>query len=588
MRKMFISLSSSLEHRISDFDVKITNFFGEVILLGAGKVIGLLFLFGAIPLKFDASAGDVGLGIVIYSTMDHARDEIAIAVPFTKVERCQLITNVTTADGKIIRLTNNQLKQIVQTTDLTGATVVDDTGLRKLQLEASSLRAMQDRYPQAIAVIAPVADRIERAAQAIESGNVLVKGSLVPRADYEKQMAASAPKTINLTVDGRSYSGARLSSVSGESVSIMHSGGVASVAVDQLSDEQIAQLNGTSSVSGIERQMVVKGKGDASPTESAETQTDKANMATSPPQPASEVATSGRSSEAEGEPKIARKLPSIGAMPDIRVVAELLHEKLQEAARRLQQEGRHLEVRTALDIEDQIIEGTAAFMDYDTSVLVASNVIDNFGNDVGRKQHRELMAQLASEPDQKKAGEIKQLMLDNAQSYYTGNIKTLHAEGSTGDGRDLMMRTMSKAAKSAFMHVAFLQETRSRQGVQVSYRREMAGISVLSEEEMLQFHTRFDIPTRMDIAKALQTGKWEDVDLSILGDEGEQDSYKQSLLEAHRRSGEALGRQLETYNTSAAADRTLTNTFSEMDELEYYRGVVPRMIEQARQRRSLP
>jgi TPR repeat protein len=211
----------------------------------------------AVAAILPAIAEEAGSGIIIYSTMDHAQDEIAVAVPFVKADQHQLVTNVTTGDGQTFRVTKNQLKQIVRPTDLSRTSVVDEAGLGKLRSEASSLRSMQARYPRAKVALEPLATRLEGMIQAIESGNVVVSGRLLSRADYEKQMSASAPKTINLTVGGRTYAGARLSSVGEGVISIMHSGGAASVPVDQLSDEQIVQLNTTSSGRLIEKPKVV-------------------------------------------------------------------------------------------------------------------------------------------------------------------------------------------------------------------------------------------------------------------------------------------------------------------------------------------
>ncbi|MEQ1842731.1 MAG: hypothetical protein ABL994_20210, partial [Verrucomicrobiales bacterium] len=249
--------------------------------------------------------------------------------------------------------------------------------------------------------------------------------------------------------------------------------------------------------------------------------------------------------------------------------------------------GQHLEARSARETADQIVEGTAEFLAYDAGALVASNVIDNFGDDVGKQRHRELMARLAYATSSEEAAQVKNVMKEHAQGYYTGDIEQLHAFAATEEGRAQMNRSMSELMKRALTHVAFLQETRSRQGVQVSFQREMAGITALSEDEMLQFQTSFDLPTRMDIAGALQTGKWDEVDLSILGEGEVQEAYRQHLMEANRRSNGMLGRQLEAYNAGASADPSLSDTFSRMDERDYYQSVVPRQIEQ-RAQSSLP
>lgn len=546
--------------------------------------LSVAFAVTAVPL---AIAEEPVAGIIIYSTMEHGRDEIAIAVPFVKAEQHLLVTNVTTAAGQTFRVTKNQLKQMVRPTDLSRASVVDDAGLGKLRSEASSLRSMQERYPRAAATLEPLATRIEGMVQAIESGNVVVEGRLMSRTDYEKQMAASTPKTINLTVGGKSYAGARLSSVGEGVISIMHSGGVASVPVDQLSDEQISQLNATSN-----GQLIEKTKGIAAAAKRPMNFAQERPLDTTPPTPGTGEPSSSVTAPVSGfgdrELTSSSKAPGIiGTAPDVATVADLLHGKLQVAASRLERKGRHLEVFSAREIADRIVDGTAEFLAYDAGALVASNVIDNFGDDIGRQRHRELMAKLAYATTSELAAEVKDLMKKNAQGYFTGDIEQLHAFAATEEGRVQMNRSMSESMKRALTHVAFLQETRSRQGVQVSFQREMAGITELSEDEMLQFQTSFDLPTRMDIAEALQTGKWDGVDLGILGEAQAQEVYRQQLMETNRRSDGVLGRQLEAYNAGAAADPSLSDTFSRMDERDYYQSVVPRQIEQ-RPQSALP
>ncbi len=239
-----------------------------VVFSQAGRfarwIIPLLVLASISPGKAEEPMS----GIIIYTEIDHARDEIAIALPFVKAERHPLVTNVTTSDGRTVRVTNNQLKELVRPTDLGRLTVVDDAGVGKLRLEAASIRSMQERYRRAKAALEPLATRIEGLVQTIESGNVLVQGRLMSRGDYEKQVEASAPKTTNLTVDGRSYTEARLTSAREGMVSIMHSGGVASVPIDKLSDDQIDRLNTTSSITQIEKPKEVAAVAEPPVTES--------------------------------------------------------------------------------------------------------------------------------------------------------------------------------------------------------------------------------------------------------------------------------------------------------------------------------
>jgi hypothetical protein len=192
-----------------------------------------------------AQTAEKDSGIIIYTTLDNGRDETAIAVPFIKAEQHALVTNITTADGKSIRVTNNQLKEIVRPPNLSRLTVVDEAGLRSLKDRAGAFRALQTRFPRAAGALEGTAGEMERLIQVIEGGNVLFDGRVVPRADYDRQVAATRGKAIDITLNGRAYTGARLSSVGDGKVSITHAGGVASIPLDSLSEEAITRLNET-------------------------------------------------------------------------------------------------------------------------------------------------------------------------------------------------------------------------------------------------------------------------------------------------------------------------------------------------------
>ncbi len=201
-------------------------------------ICGLLIFTGASPLLADP-------GIVIYTTLDHGRDETAIAVPFIKAERFALVTSVTTSEGKSLRVTNNQMKELVYPPDLTSATVVDDAGIAALHAKLAEFRALQERFPRTHIQLSPIINELGRVVRLLDEGNVLVTGRFLSGADYEIEAAANRAKTVDLNVNGVVFERAKLTSVSGEKISIMHSGGVASVMVGQLSDEQIARLKGT-------------------------------------------------------------------------------------------------------------------------------------------------------------------------------------------------------------------------------------------------------------------------------------------------------------------------------------------------------
>lgn len=217
--------------------------------------MALLFAILALLLAANQveAAGESPTGIIIFTPNDHGSDEIAIAVPFVKAEQFPQVTNITTAEGKVIRVTNHRLKEVVRPTDLARATVVDEKGLQSLEAEVRSIRLLQERYPRTKDELEEPANQLERMVQVLQSGNVLFRGRLIPKVDYENQLAATRGKTTDFTLEGKSYRDAKISSIQGARISIGHSGGVATINVNLLSDEQIARLNETSEHLTIEK-----------------------------------------------------------------------------------------------------------------------------------------------------------------------------------------------------------------------------------------------------------------------------------------------------------------------------------------------
>lgn len=217
------------------------------------RLLAVLILTGTLLQCGTASAVEKNSGVIIYTTLDHGRDETAIGVPFVKAEQFALVTNVTTPDGKSFRVTDNMLKEIVRPPDLSRLTVVDEAGLQSLKAKTQSLRALQKRFPRAAGALEGIAGEMERAAQVIESGNVLYEGRPIPKSDYDNRMTAAAPKTIELTLNGRTFSRARLTSVGDGKLSITHAGGVATINISDLDDGSIALLRESNPGLSIQR-----------------------------------------------------------------------------------------------------------------------------------------------------------------------------------------------------------------------------------------------------------------------------------------------------------------------------------------------
>ncbi len=197
-----------------------------------------------------------GSGVVIYKLSDQSDEANARGVAFLKLEQFPQVTNVTTTKGETFRILNQRIVGIVHSPDLGRATVVDEAGFASLRAKRDEIATAQGRFPRSRDDLEPLRAEYDRALEMIASGNVLSAGRWMSRENYQREMTAAQGKKVDLLVDGKPLVGAQIRSLNGRAVVIAHSGGVASVPIEKLSDEQIRLLNTTSTTVVIDRAAV--------------------------------------------------------------------------------------------------------------------------------------------------------------------------------------------------------------------------------------------------------------------------------------------------------------------------------------------
>jgi hypothetical protein len=198
-----------------------------------------------------------GSGVVIFKLSDQSEENSARGVAFLKLEQFPQVTNLTTPQGESLRLLNQRILKIVPSPDLTRSTITDELGMASLRNKLEEITALQQQFPRTKEELEPLRAEYDRALQMIDSGNVLVAGRWMSREAYQREMAAGQAKTVDLVVDGKPFSAAKVRGLNGTSVVIAHSGGVASVPAEKLTDEQIRLLNSTSATVVIDRASLV-------------------------------------------------------------------------------------------------------------------------------------------------------------------------------------------------------------------------------------------------------------------------------------------------------------------------------------------
>lgn len=252
--------------------------------MGSPRRWGIRFLLMAICFGgIFASKSLAASGVVIYKNTDQSGDATARGLAFVKMEQFPQVTNFTIGTGETFRILNQRIAGIVSTPDLSRATLVDEAGFTSLRTKMGEIAAMQQRFPKARADLEPLRAEYDRALQMIASGNVLSAGRWMSRENYQREAAAGQGKKVDLVVDGKQLTGAQVRSRNGGSVVIAHSGGVASIPIEKLSDEQIRLLNSTSMTVVIDRTAVPQPP--AMSTATVPVPTPAATTTTIPPSP---------------------------------------------------------------------------------------------------------------------------------------------------------------------------------------------------------------------------------------------------------------------------------------------------------------
>lgn len=181
-------------------------------------------------------------GLVIYRDSPQGRDEVAAAMEFTEVEAFARVTNVTPVanPSEKRRLPNNVVAEVVDYVDLARATIATEEQINELRARPPALGALASKYPRALNLLAAEGRRIQVALQQLDAGKVLIAGQWQDKAEMTQAAAASEAASLTVTTasgEARTYTGVRVAGKEPDTLRIMHSGGAATIPIEQLSEE---------------------------------------------------------------------------------------------------------------------------------------------------------------------------------------------------------------------------------------------------------------------------------------------------------------------------------------------------------------
>jgi len=193
-------------------------------------------------------------GVIVYKSHPDGSDDLAIVAEYSSYEKFSRVVNYLPANGgALVRTNATGFIAAVDYPVLQTATITTSGQIALFDKIIAQLNQILSKYPLARGVVDDDLSRLKTAQQMFAQGNVLVAGNWKVKAEYEASIKENNKTLQELSVEGRSYKNLKLTSIIGSSIKFMHSGGVGSVDVKQLTDEQIGQLNSTSTELAIKR-----------------------------------------------------------------------------------------------------------------------------------------------------------------------------------------------------------------------------------------------------------------------------------------------------------------------------------------------
>lgn len=177
-------------------------------------------------------------------------DEFVTATEFRSVDVETMVVKFVGDNGRRDSVLRTRVKGIIHFPPLDKMSIVSTGDLQLLNETRSKFAAYASRFPKVKPLLDPWIRRLDTEVQMFkDNGLVKVSGKWIPRETYQEQRARSHVPQLQL--GGATYSEVKLVGLDQGKAKLMHSGGVFSVAFENLDDATIEKLNATSQGPGI-------------------------------------------------------------------------------------------------------------------------------------------------------------------------------------------------------------------------------------------------------------------------------------------------------------------------------------------------
>ena len=179
-------------------------------------------------------------GVILTRDYEGQEQEFWKPTVFQNVESAFAAVRVFFADGKDISLPKSKVGKIIFVPDLKTFQLAYDNDLTAVKSNIEELKSHVKSYAQLAALLTPVIQYLEKAADEYKQGYVYYYGKRTQGVEVKPQFKPFHDQ--NLTVAGFTYSGIQVTKVSKDAVTLMHSKGVATIPKTMLSAEVLSGL----------------------------------------------------------------------------------------------------------------------------------------------------------------------------------------------------------------------------------------------------------------------------------------------------------------------------------------------------------
>jgi hypothetical protein len=165
-------------------------------------------------------------------------------IQFNSIENFPMSVVITLDNSKqTSTIPKSQIGEIIEFVDFNNFSIVTEGQFNKIKVARESLTTYSNQCKNASEILTTVAQRYDRMLSKYAEGNVWTAGEWIQKYEYDAKLKAdalaSSVGSIPVVMAGsKTFKNVRVTKVVGDSVSIMHEGGIVTIQLSDLNDTQ--------------------------------------------------------------------------------------------------------------------------------------------------------------------------------------------------------------------------------------------------------------------------------------------------------------------------------------------------------------